>query len=70
MEYIFTNHAKYRITKRNLTEQEIIEAIKFPNKTIKKHGKFYAQKTIVRGTIEIVYEHTERYINIITVYWL
>ena len=70
MEFTFTDHAKYRIIKRDLTEQEIIESLTHADKTSKKHGKYYAQKNIGRGTIEIVYEETESYIKVITVYWI
>jgi len=70
MQYLFTLHAEYRIKKRKLTKEEVIETIKYPDKTLKKYDKYYAQKNIGRGTIEVVYEKTERYIKIITVYWL
>ena len=70
MKVRFTNHAKYRIEKRKILEEEVIEAIKYPDKTIKKHGKYYFQKRLERGTIEISCEKTESIINVITVYWL
>ena len=70
MEYIFTAHASFRIHKRKLSEEEVIEAIKQSDITFKKHGKYYAQKKIMRGSIEVVYEKTESYLKIITVYWL
>ena len=70
MEYIFTAHAEFRLTRRKLSEDEIIDAIKSPDATQKKHEKYYAQKKLIRGKIEIVYEKTEKYIKIITVYWL
>jgi hypothetical protein len=70
VEYIFTDHSKYRIRKRDLTEEEIIESINHADKILKKHSKYYAQKNIGRGTIEIVYEKTESYIKVITVYWI
>ena len=70
MNIIFTLHSKRQIKKRNLTEQEIIESIKFPDKTIKKHNKYYFQKDIGRGIIEIVCEKTENNIKVITVYWI
>ncbi|MBU0760916.1 MAG: DUF4258 domain-containing protein [Nanoarchaeota archaeon] len=70
MEYIFTDHSKYRIRKRDLSLEEIIDAIKHADKILKKYGKYYAQKNIGRGTIEIVYEKTESYIRVITVYWI
>ena len=70
MEIVFTNHAKYRIVKRKVLKEEVIDAIKYPDKTIKKHGKYYFQKRLERGTIEVCCEKTESIINVITVYWM
>jgi len=70
MDIIFTLHSKKQIKKRNLTEQEIMESIKYPDKTIKKYNKYYFQKNVGRGTIEIVCEKTENNIKVITVYWI
>jgi hypothetical protein len=67
MKIIFTEHAKFRMKKRHITKEEIINAINYSDKTLKKAGKFYAQKNIGRATIEVVYEK-DKYINIITVY--
>ncbi len=70
MEYVFRDHAEYRMKKRGLLKEEVIEAIEHSDKTFKKHGKYYAQKNIGRGAIEVYHERTERYIRIITIYWL
>lgn len=70
MNYVFTKHLIYRMQKRHLSEEEVIDTIKNPETITKRHGKYYAQKNIDRGIIEVVYERTERYISIITVYWL
>jgi hypothetical protein len=70
MEIIFTHHAGEKLEKRKVLKQEIIESVKNPEKTLKKHGKYYYQKRLERGTIEIVCERTERHIKVITVYWL
>lgn len=70
MNISFTGHAKFRIEKRKLLEEEVINAILFPDKTIKKHGKYYYQKKLDRGMIEVVTEKTENNINVITIYWL
>ena len=70
MNVTFTLHSKRQIEKRNLTEQEIIESIRFPDKTFKKHDKYYFQKDMGRGIIEIVCEKTANNIKVITVYWL
>ena len=69
MDIIFTEHAKDRIKKRKITKDEIINTIKYPEKIRKREGKYYAQKDIERGKIEVVYEK-DKYINIITVYWI
>ena len=69
MEIIFTEHVKDRIKKRKITEDEIINTINYPEKTSKREGKYYAQKDIGRGKIDVVYEK-DKYIKIITVYWI
>ena len=69
MDIIFTEHVKDRIKKRKITEDEIINTVKYPEKIRKRGGKYYAQKDIGRGKIEVVYEK-DKYINIITVYWI
>ncbi|MBI2668865.1 DUF4258 domain-containing protein [Candidatus Woesearchaeota archaeon] len=38
MEIFFTAHAKYRLERRNLLPEEVVEAIKYPDKTVKRHG--------------------------------
>ncbi len=58
MKIILTSHAKYRIEKRKILEEEVTESIKYPDNTIKKHGKHYFQKKLERGTIKICCEKT------------
>ena len=70
MKIIFTNHAEHRLIKRKILKQDVLDAIKYPNKIIKKHGKYYFQKVLRRGKIEIVCEIMEINIKIITLYWL
>ena len=55
--------------KRNITYDEIITAINYPDKTAKKEGEYYATKNIGRGIIEVVYEK-DKYIKVITIYWI
>ncbi len=69
MKIIFTEHVKYRMKKRHITEEEIINAIKYPDKTTKKKGKYIIKKNIGRANIEVVYEK-DKYIKIITVYYI
>ena len=70
MKIIFTNHAERRLIKRKILKQDVVDAIKYPSKIIKKHGKYYFQKVLRRGRIEIVCEIMEINIKIITLYWL
>jgi hypothetical protein len=70
MEIIFTEHAEERIKKRKITKEEILEAIKYPDNLRKEENKYYLQKNLVRAKIEIVYEKSDNYINIITIYYI
>lgn len=70
MKVTFTLHALQRLEKRKLLKEEIIEAIHYADKVIKEHEKYYFQKHLERGNIEIVCEKTERDIKVITIYWL
>jgi hypothetical protein len=69
MKIIFTKHAKERMKKRVITEDEIIQTIKNPDKTKKQGGNYYAQKNIGRANIEVVYEK-DKYIKVITIYYI
>ncbi len=70
MKIIFTIHAEFRLKKRNISKQEVIEAIKQPSLVLKKHSKYYYTKVLSRGRIEIICERTENNIKIITLYWI
>jgi len=70
MNIIFTGHAKYRIEKRKLSEEEVSNAILRPDITSKKYDKYYYQKRLQNGVIEVVCEKTEKGLNVITVYWV
>lgn len=69
MEIIFTNHCLERMVFRKITRQEVLLAIFFPDKILKKNSKYFVRKNIQRAIIEVVFER-EKYINIITVYYL
>lgn len=69
MEVIFTEHAKERMKKRKITEEEVKEVIKYPEKTDKQERLYYVQKNIQRANIEVVFEK-DKYIKVITVYYM
>ncbi len=69
MKIVFTHHARDRMKKRKITEEEVAETLKFPDKTSKKESKYYAQKNIKRAKIEVAYER-DKYLKVITVYYI
>lgn len=69
MKIVFTKHAIERIIKRKLTEQEIIDSIRNADNTVKKHGKYYYQKRLERGSIEIACEQEQSILKVISIYW-
>lgn len=69
MEIVFTEHAKERMKKRKITEEEVREAIKYPEKTDKTEGKYYVKKNIQRANIEVVFEK-DKYIKVISIYYV
>ncbi len=70
MKITFTVHAEFRIKKRKISTEEVIDTIKSPDRTLKKHGMYYYQKKLDRGTVEIVAEKTENILKVVTIYWL
>ena len=68
MDIVFTKHAKEQMKERGITEDEIINTIKFPEKTQKIEDTYYSQKQTNSGKIEVVYLK-EKYIKVITVYY-
>jgi len=69
MNIIFTYHSLDQIERRGITEEEVIDAIKYSDITLKKHGKYLYRKRLNRGAIEVCCERTERDIKVITIYW-
>ena len=67
MNIVFTKHAKEQMKERGITEDDVINAVKYPEKTKKISNIYYVQKKVIQGTIEVVYIK-ENYIKVITVY--
>ncbi|MBI5797701.1 DUF4258 domain-containing protein [Candidatus Woesearchaeota archaeon] len=70
MRIVFGIHVKERLDLRKILEEEVIEAIRFPFLVVKKQGKYFYQKRLQRGKIEVCCELRERDIKVITVYWI
>jgi hypothetical protein len=67
MNIKFTKHAEDQMKERGISKDEVINTIKYPEKTLKETDRYYAQKKVSLGTIEVVYV-IENYIKVITVY--
>lgn len=67
MNIQFTKHSKDQMKERGISEDEVINTIKYPEITEKIKNRYYVQKKTIQGTIEVVYI-IENYIKVITVY--
>lgn len=52
---------------RGISEDDVINTIKYPEKIDKVRNKYYAQKRTIQSKIQAVYVK-EKYIKVITVY--
>ena len=69
MEIRYTFHAKIMIKERKIEQVWVEETIKSPNKSERGFGKNYARKKLNGKSIEVVYMK-EKYIKVITAYWI
>ena len=69
MEIIFTPYAEWRCEKRKILKEEVIDAVRRPDKTIRKEDKHFYRKKTRHGVIEVCTDRIESYIRIKTVYW-
>jgi len=67
MHIEFTKHAIDRMKKRNISEDEVINIIKFPEKTSKVDDVYYVQKHLDRFMLKVVYIK-ESYIKVLTLH--
>jgi len=64
---VFTKHAKEQMKERGISEDEVINTLKYPESTQKIDELYYARKRTNHGIIEVVYEK-QNYIKVITLY--
>lgn len=67
MHIEFTNHAKDRMKRRSISEDEVINTIKFPEKTEKVGEVYYVQKHIGRFILKVIYVR-ENYIKVLSLH--
>lgn len=67
MKIILTNHAKSRMSQRNISLKEIEETIGLPDYILTKSDKIEANKKIGNKSIKVIYSKKGNFIKIITV---
>ena len=67
MNIVLTKHVKEQMEERGISEDEVMNTLKYPESTQKIDGLYYSQKRTGQGIIEVVYEK-QNYIKVITVY--
>ena len=70
MKVEYSNHAKKRMKERAIKEKEIIDAVEFSEYTIKRGEEIEAYKRINEKMLKVVYVNKEKFIKVITLYWL
>ena len=69
MKIVLTRHVKEQMEERGVSEDEVINTVKYSENTRKIDELYYAQKKTAQSIIEVVYEK-QSYIKVITVYLL
>ncbi len=70
MDIVYTLHAEEQIQQRKIESVWVEETIKSPDYTKrKKPNKYIVKKKLNGKSIEVVYVK-EKYIKVVTVYWL
>jgi len=64
---VLTRHVKEQMEERGISEDEVINTVKYPEGIRKIDELYYAKKKTAQGMIEVVYEK-QSYIKVITVY--
>ena len=67
MKIVLTQHVTEHMEERGISEDEVINTVKYSENTRKIDELYYAQKKTAQGIIEVVYEK-QSYIKVITVY--
>ena len=71
MRFIYTKHANFRISQRELSKGKINATVAHPNKEVPGFkGRLIAQKNFGNKTLEVVYKKLNGEVVIITAYWL
>ena len=69
MDIFYTDHAKYQLDKRKVDRTFVEETIRFPDLTKRIDNKCYVIKKLNGKKLKVVYIK-ERYIKVITLFWI
>lgn len=71
MKIVLTEHARDRLSQRNIREKEVIQTLKNPDRILKSFGRRkIAVKNIKDKTLEVVFREEKDILIVITSYWL
>ena len=71
MRIVLTEHARDRLSQRNIRERDVIQTLKNPDRILKSFGRRkIAVKSIKEKTLEVVFREEKDILIIITSYWL
>ena len=60
MKIVFKFHAMWRLQRRGILEQDIFDALKYPDRIMKMCGRHYFIKNTERGTLKVCCEIREK----------
>jgi hypothetical protein len=70
MEIIYSPHAKKRMIERGISDSDVKETLNFPEYTLTRGKEIEAYKKIKDKMLKVVYVPLNKFINIITLYYL
>ena len=71
MNIVFTEHARDRLSQRNIRKRDVIQTLKNPDRILKSFGRRkIAVKSIKEKTLEVVFREEKNILIVITSYWL
>ena len=71
MRIVLTEHARDRLSQRNIRERDVIQTLKNPDRILKSFGRRkIAVKSIKEKTLEVVFREEKNILIVITSYWL
>jgi len=71
LRIVLTEHARDRLSQRNIRKRDVIQTLKNPDRILKSFGRRkIAVKSIKEKTLEVVFREEKNILIVITSYWL